>query len=118
MLLNYASAVNDPTVSAVTTGRFDADHDFDSNFASFERQPGRTGAIMLAVVGAKLSEGINFSDQLARAVVMVGMPFANAASPELAERMRYVRTLPGNRQRGVDAVSDARLRCSFCRSAE
>ncbi|KAG6332133.1 hypothetical protein ID866_6952 [Astraeus odoratus] len=49
----------------------------------------RTGAVLFAVVGAKLSEGLNFSDDLARAVVVIGLPFANKNSAELRERMHY-----------------------------
>ena len=45
------------------------------------------------MIGAKLSEGLNFSDELARAVLVVGLPFANLGSPELRERMKYVNRL-------------------------
>ncbi|KAJ8080392.1 ATP-dependent DNA helicase chl1 [Marasmius tenuissimus] len=51
------------------------------------------GAMLFAVIGAKLSEGLNFSDDLARAVVIIGLPFANLGSSELQERMKYVRRL-------------------------
>lgn len=51
------------------------------------------GALLFAVIGAKLSEGLNFADDLARAVAIVGLPFPNLGSPELRERMNYVKTL-------------------------
>ncbi|KAG2440974.1 hypothetical protein HXX76_003827 [Chlamydomonas incerta] len=49
-----------------------------------------TGALLLCVVGGKLSEGINFGDDLGRCVVVLGLPYPNPSDPELRERMRYL----------------------------
>ncbi|KAI8613865.1 helicase C-terminal domain-containing protein [Chytriomyces sp. MP71] len=50
----------------------------------------RTGSILFCVVGGKMSEGINFSDNMARAVIMVSLPYPSKNSPELVEKMRYI----------------------------
>jgi chromosome transmission fidelity protein 1 len=45
---------------------------------------------------------LNFSDDLARAVIVVGLPFANLGSAELKERMRFVKELDEKaRSKGV-----------------
>lgn len=48
------------------------------------------GAIILAVVGAKLAEGINFGDDMGRCVMMVGLPYPNPSDPELMERIEFM----------------------------
>ncbi|KDO28648.1 hypothetical protein SPRG_06502 [Saprolegnia parasitica CBS 223.65] len=48
------------------------------------------GGLLFSVVGGKMSEGINFSDDLARCVVMVGLPYPNPHDAELLEQMKYM----------------------------
>ncbi|TPP52951.1 Helicase C-terminal domain family protein [Leishmania donovani] len=59
--------------------------------ASQQRQKSsRHGAFLFAVMGGRLSEGINFADDLGRAVVVLGMPYANPTDVELQMNLKHI----------------------------
>ena len=54
----------------------------DIVWSDYSKVVGRGGgAVLFCVMGGKLSEGINFSNDLARCVVVVGMPTPTAGTP-------------------------------------
>lgn len=53
------------------------------------------GALLFSVMGGKLSEGINFSDDLARCVVVVGLPYPDYNDVILKEKLKFVENRDG-----------------------
>lgn len=51
---------------------------------------GSTGSILFSVINGKMSEGINFSNSLARAVFVIGLPFPNPSSASFQAKMQYI----------------------------
>lgn len=64
----------------------------------------QTGALLLSVVGGKMSEGINFSDRLGRCVVIVGLPYPNINSPEWKARIEYIESSTVTRLMGGEGA--------------
>lgn len=43
----------------------------------------KRSALLVSVMGGRLSEGINFADELARAIIVLGLPYPNLKAPEI-----------------------------------
>ena len=54
---------------------------------AYSRDAKLSGALLLSVVGGKMSEGINFANDMARCVMVVGLPYPDITNPELKEKM-------------------------------
>ncbi|KAJ9568323.1 hypothetical protein OSB04_004289 [Centaurea solstitialis] len=88
-----------------------------SNANSRDGPMARNGAVLLAVVGGKISEGINFSDGMGRCVVMVGLPYPSPSDIELMERVKHIDGLGdgppcfnGDAQAGFDVLRSCKRR--------
>lgn len=67
----------------------DAIDHFDRPF----QEPKKKGGLLFAVMKAKLSEGINFKDNIGRAVIVVGMSYPHPEDPELVQRQKFIQRL-------------------------
>lgn len=47
-------------------------------------------AVLVAIIGGRLSEGINFRDKMCRAVLIAGIPFPNPCDPIIREREKQL----------------------------
>ena len=72
-----------------------------SSYTSHVRAGG--GGLLCSVVGGRLSEGINFTDELCRCVVVIGMPYPNPTDAEIKAKRQWVEGGPNRSGSGGGA---------------
>nr|XP_027199864.1 ATP-dependent DNA helicase DDX11-like [Dermatophagoides pteronyssinus] len=67
-----------------------------NNYSKFIKSSTKNSAILFSVIGGKMSEGINFSDDLGRGIIVIGLPYANRNSIELMEKIEHLNRIASN----------------------
>ena len=65
-------------------------HDLEAALARYSAKDSSTklGALLFSVMGGKMSEGINFANDMARCVLVAGLPYPDITDPVLKEKMQ------------------------------
>ena len=82
------SSAGDGALNAVLTGHYGAVARSAAASASGARGA-LTGSLLLAVCRGRVSEGLDFTDENARAVVVIGVPFPNVKDPRVSLKRQY-----------------------------
>ncbi|XP_052274161.1 regulator of telomere elongation helicase 1-like isoform X2 [Dreissena polymorpha] len=69
--------------------------DLMNDFYSKINDPSLNGAIFIAVCRGKVSEGLDFSDNNGRAVVITGLPYPPYLDPKVVLKMQYLDEMKG-----------------------
>ena len=79
------------TKSVVTEPRSTLDlPDAMAEFKRFLAMPKSPGCILMGVCRGKISEGIDFANEMSRAVVITGLPFAPSMDPKVKLKREYL----------------------------
>lgn len=85
-----ATSPSTPQKSQQKTGLAATEALLQSYSTTITLSKSQRGALLLSVINGSLSEGINFSDRLGRAVIVIGLPYPNPHSVEWKAKMEYI----------------------------
>ena len=57
-------------------------------------ESGGTGAILMGVCRGRISEGLDFSDNAARCVIVVGIPYPQMTDPRVMLKQNFLNNIP------------------------
>ena len=64
---------------------------YSAIFSNKEKdEPEQNGAILMGVCRGRISEGLDFSDNAARCVIIVGIPFPQMVDPKVILKKEYL----------------------------
>ena len=71
-----------------------------------------TGSVLIGVCRGKLSEGIDFSDDAARCVIVFGIPYPNYQDPKIILKKHYLNSISKTNSKSISGEKWYQLEAS------